>query len=172
MDTVKGVLIILTILLAGASFLLYIQLAASESQLEKADAASVFVLQYLQAQNVPKCGADPKDYLTIAACVKPQLAQKDFKEDGFSPGDKKSGAGGYIIIKNVNRRSYESARFSFYKNRVLEQSGCTIPGTIDYNVACRFNFGTYCQDGDVLEILYTTNSTSAPAETKVFTKNC
>lgn len=172
MDTVKGVLIILTLLFGAGAFLFYIQLAAANNQLANAKETSLLTIKLLQAQNIPECGSSPTDYVKIANCIKPVLLQKDFKEDSFAQPDSKKPSSGYVVIKNINRKAYDAERFSFYKNRILVQEGCTIPGAIDYNVVCRFNFDTYCADGDVLEVKYTTNISGTPTETKVFNKNC
>jgi hypothetical protein len=172
MDNVKGVLVILVLLLGAGGFLLYIQLAASNNQLALAREAGNATLNLLQAQNVPDCGSSPTDFTRIANCIRPALLQKDFREDSFAQPNAKTGASGYVVIKNTNRKSYDATRFTFYKNRALTQTGCTLPGTIDYNVVCRFNFDTPCVDGDVLEVKYSTNITGEPTETKVFTKNC
>jgi len=86
---------------------------------------------------------------------------------GMQPDDKK-GIPGFVVIKNTNRRSYDSQKFTFYFNRELVQTGCTIPGSIDYNVVCRFNFLAQCAKGSVLEVLYPVDDT----DVKVFSRNC
>ncbi len=169
MDTVKGVLLILTILFGSISFLLFIQYSAATVQVAQATELGGNLLALLKAEGAVNCGSLPTNFNQMNTCIKPLLLVKDFKEDSFSQPDPKKGLG-YLVIKNINHKTYDSDRFEFYVNRNLMQSGCTISGTIDYNVACRFNFPEVCEDGTVLEVKYNLSSTNETV--KVFTKNC
>jgi hypothetical protein len=161
MDTVKGILLLSTVVLAGIAFFLFLSNTSKGAQLDDARAMSDATLKLLQLQG-GKCSATAGQYATITSCIMPQLMAKDFKEDSF--GQPKNGEPGYLVIKNVNKRTYASANFTFEKNRVLTQEGCHIAGDIGYNVACRFAFPDACKDGDVLEVMY--------GGVKVFTKTC
>ena len=167
METVKGVLIILVILLSGISFILFLQYSTTSSQLESAKVQSGLTLELLRIQAV-KCDAIATQFSQLSECLEPLLMQKDFKQDAFAQPDDKKGTTGYLIIKNINRKSYNASLFTFQYNRVLVQEGCTIPGTIEYNVVCRFNFDNRCEKGDVLEVFYPAEM----KETKVFTETC
>jgi hypothetical protein len=168
MDTVKGILIILVLALAGISFVLFTQQAMYKSQLNNALIANDAANQLLKAQGV-SCNAQAQDFVKTADCITPLLQQKDFKEDGFSQPDDKKDATGYIIIKNVNRRAYDSQNFTFLINRDLQQHGCKdLTGLVDYNTDCRFDILSFCEKGTVLEVTYTRGNTT----TKIFTKNC
>jgi len=167
MDTVKGVLLLLCILLAGISFVLFIQYSAASAQIKDAVAANAFAIDLLRGMGV-SCYAGPGDYSKTAECIKPLLFGYSFKESAFSqPNDK--GEPGYLVLVNAKQgRIFNATLFKFYVNRELTQTGCTIPGTIDYNVACRFNFPGHCDKGTVLEVFYPQNAT----DVKVYTKNC
>lgn len=165
MDTVKGVLLALTFVLLISTFYLFVQSSSQSSQLEAARETNKLTLDLLRAQGA-KCSATPTDFRAVNKCIQPLLMVKDFKEDGFGQPD--DGEPGYVVIKNVNSASYESANFTFFYNREQLQEGCTITGNITKGVTCRFNFPSPCVDGDVLEVMYTRGEDTA----KVFTKTC
>jgi hypothetical protein len=169
MDTVKGVLVILVALLVAGVMLLFAQTSATKAQLEHAKDTNGLTLQLLRLQGVA-CTANSQDFIATSRCLESSLMQKDFKEDGFAQPGKTTN--GYLIIKNVNRRVYESKSFTFLFNRKVIQQGCLIPGNIDYNVACRFDFTQFCEKGSVLEVNYTTKIDNKSTSAKIFTKNC
>ena len=171
MDNVKGILAILVLLLGGTCFILFLQYGTTKTQLSDALLMSDSSLALLRTQGVP-CSASAAEFAKISRCIAPALLQKDFKEGGFGQPDTTKGTPGFIIITNVNQRMYESSRFSFQFNRATIQEGCHIPGNITTGVACRFNFDTHCDKGDVLEVFYATNISGTPTQAKVFTKNC
>ena len=172
MDTVRGVLLILVLLLGGVVFILFLQTSAMSAQLNNAITESTLTLQFLQAQGVTCSDALPMNFNIISKCIAPLLITKDFKENGFTQPDIKKGMSGVLVIININHVTYNSSNFVFYDNRVKVKEGCAIPGDIGYNVACKFEFDAFCEKGDVLEVYYKTNTTTGQKEVKVFTKNC
>jgi hypothetical protein len=167
MDNVKLVLILLVLVFGALGFYFYVDATTVKAQLDRSYATNDMMLQLLRAQGVV-CTASPRDSGRISGCIEPLLAQKDFKEDNFQQPDDKKMTSGFLVIKNINKRTYQSENFVFSFDRVIEQEGCTIPGTIDYNIVCRFNFASRCEKGSVLEVNYTTPN----ATKKVFTKTC
>jgi hypothetical protein len=166
MDTVKGILIILVLALAGTTFVLFMQQAIYKSQAQDAIVANADTIQLLRAQGVV-CNAQPQEFSKTQECIQPLLQQKDFKEDGFGqPTEEKPG---YLIIKNVNRRAYDAQNFTFLVSRRVQQQGCKeLTGGLDYNMDCRFDFAERCEKGTVLEVNYTSGGRSM----KIFTRNC
>ncbi|HEX2556838.1 MAG TPA: hypothetical protein VHK86_00820 [Nitrososphaera sp.] len=170
MDRVQQVLAILVVMLFLGVVLLFVQLSSTKSQVSHAKDTNALTLQLLRVQGVG-CSATAQDFQATGKCLENALVQKDFKEDGFSQPAK--GDPGYLIIKNINRRSYDSSSFTFLFNREIVEKGCNIPGNIDYNVDCRFDFDQYCEKGSVLEVNYTMAAQDGKQiSTKIFTKNC
>jgi len=167
MDTSKLVLLGLVLVLGITAFLFAIQYRSAASQLDRATITSRLTLELLRNQGVP-CSAQASEFSKVETCLTQALLVKDFKEDGFAQPDQKKGTPGYLVIKNANRKQYNASDFVFQFNREIIQEGCTIPGTIDYNTACRFNFPNACEKGSVLEVFYNSGS----KETKIFSKNC
>lgn len=170
MDTVKGVLAILTLLLGALSFLLFIQLSAANAQLAQATELSGNTLKLLKGQSATNCGTISTDFQKINSCIKPLLLANDFKEDAFAQPDAKKETVGYVVIRNDNKKTYDGARFTFYKDNILVQTGCLISGDISYKETCRFDFSEYCEAGHKLEVYY--NITATNETTQIFLKNC
>jgi len=171
MDNMKGVLLILTILFVCTTFLFFLRSATSGVQLDEANKLSASTLVLLQTQGIP-CSASPVDFKKITSCIGPALEIKNFKEDGFVQPDEKKGTQGYIVIKNVNVKPYDTQKLSLERNRAVVQEGCSniAEGDIGKGVTCRFIFSERCEEGDVLEAYYTGNSTGT--KTKIFMKTC
>jgi hypothetical protein len=165
MDTVKGIAILVALLFVASTFYLFVQASARASQLEAAQETNKLTLELLRVQGA-RCSATRTDFSGVGNCIRPLLLPKDFKEDSFS--NPKEDEFGYLVIKNVGSASYASDEFTFFFNRELRQEGCTIPGNITQGITCRFNFMDRCDDGDVLEAMYTKDDVT----TKVFTKTC
>ncbi len=165
METAKGVLLLLTLALAAIAFLAFIRGVTVQKQLDQAAELATVTSEFLKAQDV-RCSSN--DYQGLTSCIRPLLSTDDFKQDSFQQPDSRSGETGYLVIKNTNRKLYESDRFTFFKNRRLAQAGCTIPGNIGYGVTCRFNYPGTCEDGDVLEAFYPVGG----RDVRVFLKTC
>ncbi len=170
MDTVKGVLAILTLLLGALSFLLFIQLSATNAQLSQATELSANTLKLLKGQSATNCGTVSNDFQKINDCIKPLLLTNDFKEDTFAQPDLKKATTGYLVIRNDNKKTYDGTRFTFYKDNILTQTGCLISGDISYKETCRFDFAEYCEAGHKLEVYYNMSATNETAQ--IFLKNC
>src|SRR5690242_10394157 len=128
MDTLKAVLMVLVLLFGGAAFFLFIQVSTYRSEVSDAADANMLTLQLLRIQGA-SCNAAAQDFTRTGECIAPLLQQKDFKEDGFGQPDEKKQTPGFVVIKNINHQSYDAAKFTFFYNRQLTQTGCTIPGT-------------------------------------------
>jgi hypothetical protein len=167
MDNLKMVLIILVLLLGVGTFYFYVQSASVKAQLDQAREANRLTIELLRLEGTT-CNAQASDFRKVQSCIQPLLIQKDFKEDGFAQPDDRRGYGGYLVIKNVNHRAYDSDSFLFLYDRQLSQQGCSLRGEIGYGITCRFNFTQHCERGSVLEVNYTNETSSY----KVFTKTC
>jgi hypothetical protein len=73
-----------------------------------------------------------------------------------------------LVIRNVNKRTYESENFTFLFNRETLQRGCDVPGSVGPDVTCRFTFARECAQGDLLEVTYPVEGQDA----RVFLKTC
>jgi len=165
MDNVKGILVLLVLVLFAGTFVLLIRQSAMSARADEAYALGVATRDLLRAQNA-RCTAAPEQYEQLAECITPLLITDDFREDAFrQPRDD---ASGYVVIKNTNKRVFQSEEFTFYKNRALEQTGCTVPGEIGIDVTCRFDFSGTCNQGDLLEAYYPINDEPM----KIFLKTC
>jgi len=173
MENFKGILILAVIALAGASLLLFTQYRSADAKADEAQLLGAAVRDLLRAGRVP-CSAGPEQYGKMAACIQPLLAQKDFKEDAFKQPDPKTGAAGYLVVRNVNRKAYDAERFTFLYNRDLLQTGCLgLAGAVDQDVTCRFEFSARCEAGTVLEVNYPfTGDDGVERTARVFLKTC
>ena len=165
MDIVKVVLAVAVIFLGAAAFLFFAQANVAKAQVEKAQTLNDATREFLRVQGAT-CSASKTDFAGTVKCIEPLLMQKDFKEDSFGqPGKEESG---HLVIKNINRKAYAAANFTFQYNRETLAQGCHIEGEIGYNAVCRFTFGQRCIDGDLLEVQYTAGAKT----TKIFTRSC
>ncbi len=167
MDTVKLVLFLVALVLGMATFFLFLEASSQGSQLRDAVVLSATVKDMLRAQSV-SCAAAPEQFARMAACVAPLLQQKDFVQDSFMQPNANTGAGGYLVIKNVNKRTYDGANFTFFFDRQLSQQGCNVPGQVGVGVTCRFDLAQACEKGDILEVFYPIGGN----DTRIFLKTC
>ncbi len=114
MDTVKGVLAILTLLLGALSFLLFIQLSAANAQLALANELSGNTLKLLKGQSATNCGTISTDFQRINNCIKPLLLTNDFKEDTFAQPDAKKAT---VAPKSRQRRVKAKTKLPMRKVR-------------------------------------------------------
>lgn len=164
MDKVKAALLILTLILLGSTPYLLVQRNTAQAAAEGAQELAAATKDLLRLQDVRCSKTSPEDIAT--ECIRPLLAARDFREDAFR--QPKGAEPGYLVIKNMGRTAYEAGKFSFQFNRAPIQEGCTVAGTIDYEVTCRFEFAQECRDGDVLEVFYPV----ADEPVRVFLKTC
>lgn len=166
MDTFKGVLLVLVLILGVGAFFLFLKSSTARAEVRDARVLSSSVLDLLRAQGA-RCDARADQFGRIAEdCVRPLLAIRDFREDSFR--QPRQDAPGYLVIKNTQAQVYESSEFRFYFNRRLMQEGCTVEGDIDTGVTCRFEFTARCEEGYVLEVFYPIDG----EDRKVFLKTC
>lgn len=167
MDKSKAILFLAALVFAIAAFLFYVQAQTAKAKVADATFLSGETLKLLRAQDARCRGVVATDFLAIAEeCIAPLLLEEDFRRETF--GQPRGGEPGYLAISNTNRRTYEAGLFEFYFDRELIQTGCHIPGTIDYGVACRFEFFEECRPGSVLEVLYPAGAEKA----RVFLMTC
>lgn len=153
METAKGVLVLLTLVLLAVTFVLFVQNSTLKNRVADANALASVTRDLLTAQDV-RCSAAPEQYLGLTECITPLLASDDFVRHAFRDYDPRREDSGYLVIRNENRRAYESGKFTFLFNREPIQDGCTIPGEIGYGVTCRVDFERECRQGDVIEAFY------------------
>lgn len=168
METVKGILVIMVLILLASTLLLFIQNRSLDSQVDEAKILANEIDMLLRLQGA-RCAVTSTQFARFAdECLGPLLVRRHFKEDSFRQPNDYTGDPGYVVMKNVDGFVYDSAKFRFDFNREVAQMGCLVPGEVGKDVTCRFNLPKTCEDGDIIEVFYPLEEN----ELLVFLKTC
>ena len=110
METVKGVLILLVLVLLASTFLLFVKSSTLSSRVNDAEYLADVTVELLEVQRF-ECYESPSNFASIAEeCIEPLLNQKDFKTETVRPPSERDGEPGFVVIKNMNARTYDAEK--------------------------------------------------------------